>query len=216
MKKILLIIIAVFSLNVAFGQLASWQLTSNGNPNGVSANVSAGNFSRGSGINSISYGSKGAYANNWWMNSSGPGTNYYFQVSLTPDVGYTINISDINFGERRSGSGIGKYKVEWSINSDFSNYHVIATVNVPDNKAERTGDLSGLNIDVPDGSTIYIRWYGYAAESTGGTWRINDNTLNIQGTVAAAASGPQSPTSLTAACAIEGEIKVTWTKPVGT
>jgi len=158
----------LLSLNLTYSQLASWELDADGSPNGVNANIFAGDFTGGSGIGSISFGSKGATANHWTKdNSANP--DDYFQVTLTPNSGYTINITDINFGERRSGAGIRHYQVAYSLASDFSNNTVITTVDVPDNKSERIGDISGLDIDVPNGSTIYIRWFVYEAEQNGGT-----------------------------------------------
>ena len=196
-KFIILSIISIFLLGFAqlsFGQIASWSLTSNGVASGVDANIGAGNFTGGSGIGSITYAASGARASGW--STGAINSNDYFQVTLSPDAGYTINISDINFGERRSNTGIRDYQVQWSVNADFSSATTIATVNVPDNDSERSGDISSLNIDVADGETIYIRWFGYNAEASGGTWRINNGTLNVNGTVTASSSNDDDSEAL--------------------
>lgn len=177
----LLLLLCFLTSSAVFGQIASWDLTSDGNASGVNANMSASALTA-TGTGSISFGSSGAFANGW--STGAIDTGKYFEITVTPNAGFQINITDINFGERRSGSGIRDYQVRWSIDN-FASDNTIATVNVPDNTAERTGDISGLDIDVEDGQTLKIRWYGYNAELSGGTWRINNGTLNLVGSVSA-------------------------------
>ncbi|MDG1194555.1 MAG: T9SS type A sorting domain-containing protein [Polaribacter sp.] len=162
----------------SLGQLASYPLTADGVATGVNANITATDFSS-TGVSSLSFGSSGAFSNIW--STAAIETGKYFEITLVPNAGYITNVSEINFSERRSGTGPRDYQVRWSVD-DFSNSTTIATVNVPDNKSERDGSITGLDIDVAVGETLKIRWYGYNAESTGGTWRINDGTLNIVGT----------------------------------
>ena len=162
----------------SWGQLASYPLTADGVATGVNGNITATDFSS-TGVSSLSFGSSGAFSNIW--STAAIETGKYFEITLVPNAGYITNVSEINFSERRSGTGPRDYQVRWSVD-DFSNSTTIATVNVPDNKSERDGSITGLDIDVAVGETLKIRWYGYNAESTGGTWRINDGTLNIVGT----------------------------------
>lgn len=200
MKKTFIIVIGIIGgmllSSGAWGQISSWSLTSDGNASGVNSNISAGVFSA-TGVGAVTFGTNGAWASTWA--TGGIETDKYFEISITPNAGYTINVTELNFGERRSNTGIRDYQVRWSIDN-FSNNTNIATVNVPDNDSERTRNITGLNIDVADGETLKIRWYGYNAEAIGGTWRINDGTLNIVGTVTANSSTPTitlTPTSLT-------------------
>ncbi len=180
MKKWFLLLVLLFSLNfTGWGQIANWVLTSNGNPSGVNENITATAFTA-IGVGTLTFGASGAYADNW--STGAINTGKYFEISVTPNSGYIIKISAVNFGERRSSTGIRNYQVRWSIDN-FSNSNTIATVSVPDNTEERTGNITGLDIDVVEGQTLKIRWYGYSAEATSGTWRINDNTLNLTGTV---------------------------------
>ncbi|MDT7833486.1 T9SS type A sorting domain-containing protein [Flavobacteriaceae bacterium S356] len=178
--KLLFLLLTLTASN-GFGQIASWVLTSDGNASGVHANISASAFTS-TGTGTLSFGSSGAFANGW--STGAIDTGKYFEITVTPNSGFEINITDINFGERRSGTGMRDYQVRWSID-DFASDNTIATVNVPDNTSERVGDISGLNIDVADGETLKIRWYGYNAEASGGTWRINNSTLNLEGSVSA-------------------------------
>ena len=63
---------------------------------------------------------------NWSTNNS-IDLNKYFEITITPDSGYNLNISDINFGERRSSTGIRNYEVRWSIDN-FTSSITIADV----------------------------------------------------------------------------------------
>lgn len=166
----------------AKGQIASWELDTDGAPNNVDANITVGNFSSGTGVGTLNFGADGAYANSWTETSS-PEADNYFQIIISPKTGYNLRITELNFSERRSLTGIRDYQIQWSKAADFSSSTTIATVNVPDEDSERDGSISGLDINVLDGETIYIRWFGYNAEGSAGTWRINDGTLNVDGFV---------------------------------
>lgn len=183
MRKFFLTLLLVeFSVFTAWAQLANWPLTSDGNPTGVDANVVAGIFKKGTGLNTLSFGTTGASCSGWTINST-PDTADYYQISIAPNTGYKVKITSISFGERRSLTGIHEYQVRISNTPDFSTYTTITTVSVPDDDLERDGTIAGLNIIVNNGQTLYIRWYGYLSEGSTGTWRINDNTLSLMGTV---------------------------------
>ena len=178
MKFVYLFLLLGLSL-LSFSQqeLVTYVLTSDGV--GVDNNYISSTSFTSVNTNTLSFGSDGAYASGWPTDAS---VTDYFEISITPDVGYKLNISEIDFGERRSGTGIRDYQVQWSVDN-FTNSTTIATVNVPDNDSERSGDITSLSIAVADGETIKIRWYGYNAEGGAGTWRINNSTLKVLGTI---------------------------------
>ena len=185
-KIFVLLSFTVFVLAIAsaFGSaltFAEWDLTTNGNPTNVNSNVNAGNFVGGSGISSVTFGANGASASSWSL--SGLNNDDYFQISISPQSGKNLVITDINFGERRSNEGIRDYQVQWSKSQTFGSPTTIANVNVPDDENERDGSISGLSITVNEGETLFVRFFGFNAESSQGTWRINDGTLNIIGSV---------------------------------
>lgn len=197
--------------------LSKWALTTDGTPNSVAAHVSAGDFTKGSGISNITYGSNGAYADSWTTLNS-PDATDYFQITVAPSTGYTLNIQQILFGERRSGTGIRNYQVQYSTNADFSSATTIATVAVPDNDSERTGSITDLSVAVDEGKTLYIRFFGYSSEAAGGRWRINDGTLEIKGTVTAATINPEPSSHATDFACGTGtatSIPLTWTDAAG-
>lgn len=185
MRKVLLF--SVFSFLFAFlgnAQIASWSLTTDGNPSNVDANINAGVFKKGTGLNTLTFGTTGASCSGW-TTTAAPDTADYFQISVAPNSGFKLKITALLFSERRSLTGIREYQVRISTTANFSNYTTLTTVSVPDDDLERDGSINGLNIVVNNGETLYIRWYGYSAEGSTGTWRINDNTLALQGVVSA-------------------------------
>ena len=161
--------------------LAEWNLVSNGNPSNVNTNINAGIFTGGEGISAVTFTADGASASSWSQDVL-DATDYY-QITLSPKTDYEMILSDISFGERRTLTGIRNYQVQWSKNADFTSSTTIETINVPDDDEERDKNITGLNINVGRGETIYIRLFGYNAEGSSGTWRINDGTLKVQGTV---------------------------------
>ncbi len=186
--------------------LAQWDLLANESATQSDDDVNPGNFVAGPGINNLSAESpdyttiispgggtfsitpSGASANGW--SNSSLNSDDYFQISLSPKLGFSLNINSINFGEARRSDGITEYQVQWSKDLSFSSPTSIATVNVPDNDLGRMGDISGLNINVDSGETIYIRFFGYNAEFSDGPWSILasinnagvDSPLRVEGT----------------------------------
>lgn len=149
--------------------------------------VTVGNFVAGSGVVSLTFGSSGGFGSGWTTAGS-PDSTDYFEVTIAPQAGYGLSISQIDYSERRSSTGIREFQVRVSTNN-FSSYVVLATNAVPDTDSERTYSMADLNLLVQEGHTFRLRFYGYLAEAAGGTWRINDNSLKIVGT-AISMSGP--------------------------
>lgn len=187
-KSLILSALALFVLIFVSGVgsaalLANWPLntTHNGVPTNVYANVNAGNFLAGSGLSDFEFGLSGAFAKNW-PTSDSPDAAKYFQITISPQANYKLTINTINFWAYRSPTGPANYKVQWSKNSDFSSPTTIVTRDLPAD-TEVTGDISGQNILINNGETLIIRWFGYNATGSTGTFRINDNTLSIEGIV---------------------------------
>ena len=168
--------------------LGAWALTSDGvGTTDEPGKVTVGDFVGGSGINAITFGASGAWSTGWTANAT-PDLTDYFEVTIAPQAGHGLSISGIDYSERRSKAGILSYQVRSSTNG-FSTYAVLATETVPDNDSERSHSISDLNITVAEGQTFQLRFYGYQTEDSGGTWRINDNSLKIIGT-AMSLTGP--------------------------
>jgi len=147
------------------------------------SNITVSGVVRGSGISGATGNDR--YTNTNWTLSTSIDTNDYIELSLTPNLGYSINFEDFNFTNQRSGSGPSNFAVRSSLDSfttDLGVYSNIAT-NISSNE---TLSLSGVTFN-DISSTITFRIYGYNATNAGGTGSINDfifsgNVLCLQPT----------------------------------
>lgn len=119
----------------------------------------------------------------------------YYEVTLTPQSGYSVDLTSISFASQRSGTGIRTYVVRSSADGYSSNLPAslnitntqlsVQTNNVffrvnDNNTAAQNGStitLSGVNFT---GLTtpITFRFYGYNAEAAGGNFGIDDVVIS--------------------------------------
>ena len=182
MKKIIFLAFLTISAYWSNSQIIYWPLNTDSLPVINDSRMWGGIFEGGSGIGVITFGSTGAYANGWTTDSVIEPTDY-FQFSFGVNTGFTFSLDSITFSHRRSLSGIHKFAVYYSLDSNFSSPVLVDSFDVPDVSDEIPVTLSGISLNITSSDTVYFRLYGYAAESSAGTWRINDNTLKIYGQV---------------------------------
>lgn len=122
-------------------------------------------------------------------------TAQYYEVTITPDVNYTIGLDSIKFSARRSGTGIRTYAVRSSVDGYAAN--LLATINPPNpNLSVQTGDIFFWNLDATttnqDGSKIVLgapnytalanaitfRFYGWNSEAGTGSFSIDNVMIN--------------------------------------
>lgn len=127
-------------------------------------------------------------------------TAEYYEVTITPVATYSVTLTDITFKVQRSSTGIRTYAVRSSADSYLTN--LPASINPANaNLSVQPGDIFYWNLDATtsgqDGSTITLsgpsftnitspvtfRFYGWNAEGAGGTFSIDNVTIN--GTVTA-------------------------------
>ncbi|MBN8695092.1 MAG: T9SS type A sorting domain-containing protein [Bacteroidetes bacterium] len=109
----------------------------------------------------------------------------YFEVKLTPDAGYTLNITNIEFGSRSTGTGPRKYSIRTSLDS-YMTEQAGDTIN---SAASAWGlRTEALSITGTPGTAITLRIYGYdgAGSPTPGTvnFRIDDLKITATATLA--------------------------------
>jgi predicted secreted protein len=190
----------IFSSSQLSAQIATYALTANGTPTTVDPNAGAINFTA-TGVGSVTYSVDGATANGW--TTGGIDLGRYYQIGVSPNTGYDMNISSVNFTHRRSAQGPTAYQVRWSKDPTFATSTTIATGTLP-NASALVADITGLNIDVFNGEDIYFRWYGYSAGNAGGTYRIQANTLVVNGTLTPVAGNTSVFFAATSASINEG------------
>ena len=121
-------------------------------------------------------------ASNWPLNTApGIDAGKYFEFTLTAASGYTFDLADLNFGIGRSATGPVDFEWRSSLDSyaaALSPYTSVGTnttatggvLTLTDSSQNRTGQVLDLGGGSFDGiSTVTLRFYGSAAELTGGT-----------------------------------------------
>ncbi len=188
MNKLFTLLVASALLMGTSGKaqtIADYAFTSNGDVTTADPNLTAGTLTKAGG-GTISYGTNGAFVNTWSTGSTLDST-FYYEVVLTPDAGFEMNISEIRFGNRRSANGPPNFAVYWSLDGTFANGTLLQT----DSIASDTNipqSITGLDIDVPEGQQIHLRWYAWNASTSGGTYwfrRVSGIGLEIDGTLTA-------------------------------
>lgn len=122
----------------------------------------------------------------------------YFQVTITPQSGFSMDLSQINFTSQRSGTGIRTYSVRSSVDGYATN--LPASINPANVELSvQTGDVffrvKDATTSAQNGSTITLgagftaittpvtfRFYGWNSEGTGGSFSIDN--VSVSGSTA--------------------------------
>lgn len=114
-------------------------------------------------------------------------TGEYYEVSLTPDAGYTLTLNSIAFTVQRSGTGIRSYAVRTSADAFLNNLpasvgtstnlSVVGTNEFFWNFDATTSAQNGSNINLGGTSTdqaVSFRFYAWNSEAGTGTFSIDN------------------------------------------
>ncbi len=195
------IFLSLFSLSVSngFSQAASatWALTSNGNAV-TTGNITATAVSTGpgrpdyGGIGAMSHTGDGVRSQNWnrasytgFSITSQYFNRDYYQYTVTPTAGNTFNVSSVTLEASASASS-SSWFVYYSLDGFTTYTQLGATRNLT--------SFTGLNIDVPAGTTLTLRVYGMDLVSSN-TYFRNRNVV-ISGTTSSGCSTPNQPASI--------------------
>jgi hypothetical protein len=196
-----------FSVNYSFLSVVGGSVAPTGpldpTPVPTAANITCGQFaavntgtaSTASGVFSFSGWGLGATNNDNTTFTGAIDLTKYYGVTITPANNYAISITGIAFQATRSGTGVRNWGVRTSANGYASNVGTAACNNT--NIAIQGGDTYFWSVDsytafasqnictINTGTTISnvanpltIRFYGWNAEGTGGTFRIDSATFN--------------------------------------
>lgn len=119
----------------------------------------------------------------------------YYEVTLTPDLGYEVTLTNIGFGARRSGTGIRSYSLRSSADAYASNLpaSVVSNTNISivgtdeffwnfdatSTSADQNGSL--ITLSGPNFTSIItpltIRFYAWNSEAGTGTFSIDNVTF---------------------------------------
>lgn len=135
-------------------------------------------------------GSIGGVADTLYSGMTGSAnTAEYYEVTLSPNAGYTITGDSIKFDFQRSGTGVRTYSVRSSLDGYTAN--LTAVYGLPTTNVDvQAGDVFFLKKDITTAQTrniivlgasfanltapVTFRFYGWNAEGTGGTFSIDN------------------------------------------
>lgn len=164
--------ITTYDFNGAPGNQASTAAS------GVAANLTSSAISRGSGVFSFlafSANSINAYG---WTTGSTPGANDYYTFTITPDSGFKVSFTNIQYNVQRDGDGPTTGVVRSSLDGFTSN--IGSPFAITTTATAQTIDLSGAayqNLTSP----IEFRIYGYNASGFFGTFRLQYSSAGAPG-----------------------------------
>lgn len=131
--------------------------------NSPSTSNSSPVFSAGSGSFAISQAG--------WTGSA-PGSNY-FEFTLTPASGYSVGLTSISFGSRSTSTGPTNFNFRSSSDSFVGNLNSGSLIN--DSNWYASGSQS---VSLTFSSATTFRLYASGASNAGGTFRVDDFTVN--------------------------------------
>ncbi|MCU0336078.1 MAG: hypothetical protein MUF62_13740, partial [Chitinophagaceae bacterium] len=135
--------------------------------------------------------------------SGAPNYTQYYEVTLTPQPGFTFSINSISFTVQRSGTGIRQYAVRSSVDGFGANLPAsISPANaVLSVQAGNVMQVADASTTAQNGSTITpgsshadisapvtFRFYGFYAEGSAGTFSIDN--VSFTGSADAVGSNP--------------------------
>jgi hypothetical protein len=175
-------------------------------PDAQPDHLSVSDLIRGSGLSAAS--GAGTFSASGWTTGTALDPNDYFAFSITPEIGWTMTLTDLLLDERRSLTGIHEWSVRSSLDGFASDLESFA---VPDNDLTRANQsllLPGLLFSDLT-SAVEFRIYGFGSESASGTWRIDN--VRVEGTMTLVSTGdgtavPETLPGGYAACALLGTL----------
>lgn len=139
----------------------------------------------------------GVASNNTYSSHTGSlNTGEYYSVTITPNSGYLLSLTDLTFTVQRSGTGIRTYAVRSDAGSDNFSTNLPGSITSNTNLSVQSGNIFYWNFDATTtaqtGSTvslsaaafqnkatsITLRFYGWNAEAAGGTFSIDNVVIN--------------------------------------
>ena len=218
--RILLNVSLFLSANVAWGQIAAWEMSglSNFGPSPYAAstthpNVTVGGLTRGSGVGTTGTGAMNAWGGNNFTETSLADAitgNDFATFTITPNAGYTMSLSSISaYNIRRSDTGPTTGQWQYRVGSgSFINIGSSITwgpITTAAGNPQSSIDLSSITDlqNISAGTTITFRIVTWGGTHPDGTWYINNivgNDLEINGTVVSPGFQLQHPISTNVSC----------------
>lgn len=139
----------------------------------------------------------------------------YFQITLNPSPGFTMSLSSID----ATVNGTGTFAVtpgvsqQYAYSTNGTDFTLIGSPSIIIGTNQFFSvDVSGVTAlqEVPEGTTIYIRYYASGQTATGGWGFFSSNGLSVNGTVDVVAGAVVPPSSVTATAVSSNQINLSW------
>lgn len=204
MKKIYFLFIALAAGILANAQLLTFEFASlgggeasAGSNSSTTGGVAASTITRGPGVTAGA--NSGRFNSSGWTTATTPDPDDYVEFTITPNAGYTLEITDIVVMHQRSGTGPVRFVFRTSLDS----YAADATneITIPDATGTQTSTFTFTSA-ISTTSAVTVRLYAYAAEAAAGTWGPGDGTGNdivVNGTAVNASGNAITTGTLTGA-----------------
>lgn len=181
-RLLLLTCVVATTTNISAQPIGVWNFTGNTNGSAGSFNT-VGNASF-VGVASTAFNAGNEYyGQNNWPTATTPNPGVYFQFSLTPNAGYSLNISSLVLRMRRSNTGTpsGSGPRAWSLRSSVDGYAAdIASGTITHNYANYTVNPGFVFATLT--SSVTFRLYGYnASVGAGGNSRLVFDNITVNG-----------------------------------
>lgn len=163
MKQIIFALFILACLSGLSAQTsATWALTTNGNCTAV-GNLTGSALVAGGGVGTVSYGTDGAYSNNWAEASlaAAQTANDYYQYTITATANISIGSISLSMRNNQPIGGMTA-AVFYSVNG--GGYTQIGS-DTTITQTHTTTTISGLNIGVLKEQTFSIRVYCWGAQN---------------------------------------------------
>ena len=205
-------ILLIFLTAQAFAQVATYNFENppgqdgSQNTNAVAsndANVTAGVMSK-TGISNSTTAYDGGFNGYTWPTAATINTGKYYEFTVTPSAGYTMNLTSLVFDEWQNDTGTGTGNYFWTVRSSLDSYAAdiqaptsVAQVNV---SGDNNGSITtGNTVTLPGSfsaltSAVTFRFYAYDVSVNTMDWGIDNVVLN--GTVADITSPSITATNL--------------------
>ncbi len=159
-----------FQIRYSFTGLPGNQISTLPLADSVPNLLTVSGITRGSGITTVA--GSGAMAGGGWT-TTGFDPNDYFTLNLSSAFGYRIRIDSISFAERRSLTGPSGLELRTSADTFGTG---IYSATLPDDAKVRRHDVQTGGIWADETLPLEVRFYGYQAEASSGTWRLGGST----------------------------------------
>jgi hypothetical protein len=120
-------------------------------------------------------------------------TSAYYQVTLTPDSGYSLNVSDFDFGVRSTGTGPGNYTLYSSIDAFATAGTSIANASITTAGTPWAFKDNTLTSTPTGTSAITLRLYVYNGAGSAVSGQENNRLDDIKISAAATLLPPSTP-----------------------